>query len=264
MPRLDGKILLITGGTQGLGEVTALLAAESGAAGIVICGRQQDKGKNVETAIEDRGCPALYVPADLSREEDCRQVVRACDERFGRVDGLVNSAADTSRGNLQGTTVELWDYLFDVNVRGPFILTQECVSIMRREKIQGGIVNILSVATYCGHPDLVAYSTTKGALSTFTTNCANALRDERIRVNGVILGWTDTPGEDAVRRKTGHADNWLETAEKAMPFGRLIKSIDVARLSVYLLSEDSGIMTGSLVDFAQRVSSYVPPVPVDW
>ena len=174
MSRLDGRILIITGGTQGVGAEAARHAAQCGAGGIVICGRQQEKGRQVAASVEEAGCPTLYVRADLSLVEDCRNVVRQCDERFGRVDGLVNAAADTNRGTLEGTTVELWDHLFAVNMRAPFLMTQDSVRIMRREKIEGSIVNIISVAGYCGMANLCAYSTTKGALATFTKNCANA------------------------------------------------------------------------------------------
>ena len=97
MGRLDNKVLIVTGSTQGIGATTALLAADSGAAGIVICGRQQDKGKSVEAEIRDKGCSAVYVPADLSDVDQCRRVVQTCDEQFGRIDCLVNAAADTSR-----------------------------------------------------------------------------------------------------------------------------------------------------------------------
>jgi len=264
MACLADKVLIITGSTQGIGESVALLAADSGAAGVVICGRQQEKGEHVEAAIQKKGCRAIYVPADLSRVEDCRRVVQACDEQFGRVDCLINSAADTNRGTLDDTSVELWDYLFAVNVRAPFLLTQECVRIMRRETTAGRIVNIASIAGYCGQPTMVGYSTTKGALATMTANCANALKEERIRVNGIMLGWTDTPGEDGVMRKNGFAENWLETAEKAMPFGQLIKAHEVARLCIFLLSDESGIMTGSLIDYAQRASAFVPPIEINW
>lgn len=262
--QLDDKVLIVTGGTQGIGESIALHAAALGAAGIVICGRQQDKGKRVEAAIEATGCSAVYVPADLSRVDDGRHVVQVCDERFGRVDCLVNAAADTSRGDLDNTSVELWDYLFALNVRAPFILTKECVRIMRRENIAGGIVNIVSVAGYCGQPVMVGYSTTKGALATFTSSCANALKEEQIRVNGIMLGWTDTPGEDEVMQKNGMPENWLEVAEQAMPFGRLIKAAEVAKLCLYLLSDESGVVTGSLIDYAQRATSFVPPVKIEW
>ena len=259
MSRLDGKVILTTGGTQGIGEAIALHAARNEAAGVVICGRQEDKGRAVAARIEELGCAAEYVRADLSIVEDCRNVVRRCDKRFGRVDGLVNAAADTNRGTLEDTTVEFWDYLFAVNVRAPFILTQECVRIMQRENIAGSIVNILSVVSYCGPDIVVAYSSTKGALSTFTKNVANGLRKHRIRVNGINLGWTDTPAEHVVQKKQGSPDNWLEIAERKSPFGRLLKPDDVARLCLYLLSDESGILTGSNIDYSQRVMGFFRP-----
>ena len=262
MAQLDGKVVIVTGGTQGVGEAVARHAADCGASGIVICGRQQEKGTAIAAEIESSGCPALYVRADLASADDCLAVVEACDQRFGRVDSLVNAAADTNRGTLEDTTAEFWDHLFAVNVRAPFLLTQQSVRVMKREKIAGSIVNILSIAAYCGLECIMAYSATKGALSTFTSNVANALRSDQIRVNGINLGWTDTPAEDDVQRKMGHPENWLEIAEQASPFGRLIKPIDVARLTVYLLSDESGIVTGSLVDYSQRVIGATPPQPL--
>lgn len=259
MPRLDGKVILITGSTQGIGEAVALQAAQSGAAGIVLCGRQTDKGEAVAEQVEKIGCAAEYVQADLAIVEDCQRIVSRCDERFGRVDGLVNSAADTSRGTLEESTVEFWDHMFAVNVRAPFLLTQQCARIMQRESIAGSIVNILSVGAYCGLENLVAYSSTKGALRTFTKNVANGLRKHRIRVNGITLGWTDTPAEHVVQRKQGSPENWLEIAEQKSPFGRLLKPDDVARLCLYLLSEESGILTGSNIDYSQRVMGFFPP-----
>ena len=176
----------------------------------------------------------------------------------------MNAAADTTRGTLDDTTVELWDYLFAVNVRAPFILTQETIRIMKREQCEGAIVNLLSLSAYCGPDFTCAYSTTKGALGTFTKNCANSLLKDRIRVNGITLGWTDTPAENVVQRKMGRPNNWLEQAEKTMPFGRLIKPMDVAQLCVFLLSEEAGLLTGALVDYSQRVSGYVPLPHIDW
>ena len=261
MARLEGKVIITTGGTQGIGEAVAVHAAQNGAAGVVLCGRQEDKGRSVAARVQELGCAAEYVKADLSIIEDCRNVVRRCDERFGRVDGLVNAAADTNRGTLEETTPEFWDYLFAVNVRGPFLLTQEAVRIMLREKIAGSIVNVLSVAKYCGLETLMAYSSTKGALSTFTKNVANGLRMHRIRVNGINLGWTDTPAERDVQIRQGSPENWLEIAERKSPFGRLLKADDVARLCMYLLSDESGILTGSNIDYSQRVMGLSPPGP---
>jgi len=259
MPKLDGKVIIVTGSTQGVGEAVALHAADEGAAGVVICGRQEDQGAAVAAALTERGAKALYVCADLSVVADCQRIVQQCDATFGRVDGLVNAAADTNRGTLEETTVEFWDYQFAVNVRAPFLLTQACVKIMKREQIAGSIVNILSVAAYCGMDILVSYSSTKGALSTFTKNTANGLRRHRIRVNGINLGWTDTPAEHVVQALQGNPPDWLDKAEQQSPFGRLLKPDDVARLCTYLLSEESGILTGSNIDFTQRVMGMFPP-----
>ena len=106
---------------------------------------------------------------------------------------------------------------------------------------------------------LVSYSSTKGALSTFTKNIANSLRRHRIRVNGINLGWTDTPNEHVVQAAQGSPKDWLETAEQRSPFGRLLKPDDVGRLCTYLLSDESGILTGSNIDYSQRVMGFFPP-----
>lgn len=259
MSDLSRRVIIVTGGTQGVGEAVAMHCAQAGAAGVVVCGRQEQRGAEVVGRLEEAGAKAVFVKADLGDVDDCRNVVRRCDEVFGRVDGLVNAAADTRRGTLEETTPEFWDHLFAVNVRGPFLLTQEAVRVMRREKIAGSIVNILSVASYCGMPNLVAYSSTKGALRTFTKNVANGLRRDRIRVNGINLGWTDTPAEKVVQQAQGSPEDWLESAETKSPFGRLLKPDDVARLCLYLLSDDSGILTGSTIDYCQRVIGFTPP-----
>jgi NAD(P)-dependent dehydrogenase (short-subunit alcohol dehydrogenase family) len=259
MSRVDNKVIITTGGTQGIGEAVALAAARGGAAGVVICGRQVERGNEVAARVRDAGSECEFVQADLRKVEDCRNVVRQCDKRFGRVDGLVNAAADTSRATLEETTPEFWDDLFAINARAPMILSQEAVRVMRRERIDGSIVNILSVTAYCGLENLVAYSSTKGALSTFTKNIANGLRRYRIRVNGINLGWTDTPAEHIIQVKQGGPENWLEIAEKQSPFGRLIKPNDVAGLCLYLLSDESGIVTGSNIDYSHRVMGVYPP-----
>lgn len=257
--RLDGKVVIVTGGTQGVGEAIAFHCAGAGAKGVVICGRQEAKGKKVTTRIEELGAKAEYVQADLSVVEDCRNIVARCDQVFGRVDGLVNAAADTFRSSLEDLTPEFWDYQFAVNVRAPFLLTQAAVRIMKREKAAGSIVNILSVAAYCGLDILPAYSATKGAMATFTKNIANGLRKDRIRVNGIMLGWTDTPNEHIVQKQQGSPADWLEVAEQTSPFGRILKPDDVAKFCVYLLSDESGIVTGSNMDFAHRVVGVFPP-----
>ena len=251
--KLSGKVVIVTGGTQGLGEAIARNLAELGADGLVICGRNQERGNRVADALNQSGCLSVYVRADLAKEDDCRQVVQACDERFGRVNGLVNAAGITTRGTLENTTVALWDRMFAINSRAPFILMQETVAIMKREQILGSIVNILSGAIHGGFPTIMAYSASKGALAILTKNVAHALRFDRIRVNGINMGWTYTVAEDALVKSEGHPDNWLELADAKQPFKRILRSEDIAKLTAYLLSDDAEMMTGSLIDFDQNV-----------
>ena len=251
--KLSDKIIIVTGGTQGLGKSIAQHLAQLGAAGLVICGRDRENGQTVAGTLAEIGTPALYVQADLSNETDCRQVVHACVEKFKRVDGLVNAAGVTTRGTLDDTSVELWDYIFAVNTRAPFILMQEAVRVMKREGRGGSIVNILSMSSYGGQPFITAYCASKGALATLTKNAANALRFDRIRVNGINMGWTVTDAEHKVQLAMGKPENWLEQIEPEQPFGRLLRPLDIAKLAAYLISDDSEMMTGSIIDFDQNV-----------
>jgi NAD(P)-dependent dehydrogenase (short-subunit alcohol dehydrogenase family) len=249
-----GKIAVVTGGGQGLGEAIARLFAERGAAGLVICGRDAAKGERVAASISDSGCPTHFVRADLAHVAQARRVIEEADRRFRRIDILVNAAALTDRGDIFNTTEERYNEIFDVNLRAPFFLTQGAVTIMKREKIQGAIVNIQSMSAHGGQPFLTAYSVSKGALATLTRNVAHALVKHRIRVNGLNVGWMATPGEDRIMRLYhGAQDGWLEEAVKSKPFGRLIDPNEVARAVAYLASDESGLMTGSNIDFDQNV-----------
>jgi NAD(P)-dependent dehydrogenase (short-subunit alcohol dehydrogenase family) len=254
MAQMVGRVAVITGGTQGLGEAVARLFAQRGAAGIVICGRNAARGEGVRQALESLGTVALFVSADLADVEAARAVVRAADQRFGRVDVLVNAAGLTDRGTILDTTQERFDSLFNVNVRAPFFLIQEAARIMVREKIHGCIINIQSMSAHGGQPFLAAYSASKGALATLTRNAAHALVRHHIRVNGLNIGWMHTPGEERVMREYhGAQDGWLEDAARTRPFGRLIDPEEVARACAYLASAESGLMTGANIDFDQTV-----------
>lgn len=252
--RFDGKVALVTGSTQGIGEAVADLFVAEGVAGIVVTGRNAERGEAVRDRYSSAGCDAVFVPADLADAAACRRLVEATDAHFGRVDILVNSAALTSRGTIVDTTVELWDRLMAVNVRAPFLLMQGVIAIMRREGIPGAIVNIGSVAAHGGPPFLLPYSVTKGALAPMVRNIAYSVMHDRIRVNLLQPGWMDTPGEDEIQKRFHDADDgWLETAEAHQPFGRLIKPPELAKAIAFLASDDSGLMTGAVVDFDQSV-----------
>ncbi len=259
---LKGKVAVVTGGTQGLGEAVAHLFADRGAAGLVICGRNRAKGEAVAAALGAKGAEAHYVAADLADLADCRAVVAAAERRFGRLDSLVNVAAVTDRGTIWDTSPELFDRIFAVNVRAPFFLMQDALKLMRRNGTRGTVVNILSMSGHGGQPFITAYCASKGALITLTKNVAFGVMRHGIRVNGLCIGWMDTPGEDRIMRTYhGAGDGWLEKAEAALPMGRMLKTDEVARAVAYLASEESGMMTGSIVDFDQQVAGCYEAAP---
>jgi NAD(P)-dependent dehydrogenase (short-subunit alcohol dehydrogenase family) len=143
--------------------------------------------------------------------------------------------------------------MFAVNARAPFLLIQGAARIMKREGRGGAIVNIITMSSHGGQPKLVPYSASKGALVTLTKNVAHGLLEDRIRVNGLNIGWANTPNEHAVQLAEGQPENWLELAEARQPFGRLISTGDVANAVLFLISADSGVMTGSVIDFDQTI-----------
>jgi len=141
-----------------------------------------------------------------------------------------------------------------VHARAPFLTMQEAIKQMRATGRGGAIVNVVTQNAHGGQPQLVAYSASKGALATLTKNVAHAVRYDRIRVNGIMLGWTDTPNEDWIQRRAhGAGDGWLERAEAAQPMGKLAKPDEIADLIALLLSDRGGIMTGALIDYTQRI-----------
>ncbi len=262
--QFEGKIGVVTGSTQGLGEAVARLFAGRGASGFVICGRNLENGSKVADSISAQGCPTHFVEADLGRVEDCQRVIGEADSRFGRIDCLVNCAAITDRGTVLDTSPELFNRMFAVNTRAPFFLMQGALKIMIREGIEGTVVNVQSMSAHGGQPFISAYCGSKGALSVLTKNAAFSMMRHRIRINGLNIGWMDTPGEDRIQKcYHGARDSWLEDAEKNQPFGRLLKTEEVARSIAFLCSNESGMMTGSIVDFDQSVLGCyeAPPHP---
>lgn len=266
---LQGKVAVITGSTQGLGETTARLFKARGASGIIITGRSSARGEAVAASLTGDGCVAHFVQADLASVDDCRRIIAAAEEHFGALHILVNCAALTERGTIWDTSPELFDRMFAINVRAPFFLMQEAIKLMERRGIAGAIVNISSVASYGSVPMLAPYAASKAALNILGKNAAYSVMRRHIRVNTLSLGWMDTPGEDEIQRRYHAAEpDWLEKAEARQPFGRLLKPEEVARAIAFLASEESGLMTGSVVDFDQSVAGAgaqpVPPPIETW
>jgi NAD(P)-dependent dehydrogenase (short-subunit alcohol dehydrogenase family) len=257
--RNRSTIAVITGGTQGLGLAIAKRLALEGAPGIVISGRSPDKGETAAHELQALGTDCLFVRADVSLADDCHRLIDAALKHFDRVNGLVNSAAATDRGTLLDTTLEIWDRHFNTNVRGPFLTMQRLVAHLVETGKPGSIVNILSMAAHCGQSYLTPYSASKGALAVLTKNVANAFAAKRIRCNGVMAGWMDTPGESATQQKFhGAGGDWLTKAEVNQRMGQLVKPEQLAGLVAYMLSPESGVMTGALVDYDQNIAGAYP------
>lgn len=259
MKRLQDKVAVVTGSGQGMGEGIARLFVEAGAR-VVISGRDETKGQAVAADINEQGGQAIFQRADVSIEADCRALIDRAVEHFGQLDVLVNNVGLSTRGTIEDTTVELWDKLFATNVRSAFICTQQAAKYMK-ERQCGSIINIGSVNAYIGEPKLMAYSATKGAMMTMTKNLASYLNRYRIRVNQLNVGWTETPNEHRVKtEEESKGDDWLEEAKKTRPWGRLLLPRDIAHAALYFASDESELITGSVLDIEQ----YPVGAPPNW
>jgi NAD(P)-dependent dehydrogenase (short-subunit alcohol dehydrogenase family) len=242
---LADKVLVVTGAASGIGAAIAWMAAAEGARALVLTDR-------------DECAPlagAVCVQADLADAAAPGVIAQAAIARFGRIDGLVNAAGLTTRGSAVGGTVAVWDQLFAVNARAGFFLMQAAIADMRARNAAGAIVNILSMNAHCGIPELAIYAGTKGAMATLTRNAAHAHMADRIRVNGINLGWVATESEQRMQAEVmGRGADWLAEQAALQPLGRLVTAEECARLAVFLLGDASVPMSGAVIDFEQKVA----------
>lgn len=248
---LEGKAVIVSGAASGIGAAIARLLAEEGVGGLVLVDRNADGLRRTVQAIATE---VETVTADLTETAAPSTVAAAALARFGRMDGLVNAAGLTTRGSVATGSPEVWDQLFAINARAGFFLMQAAIADMRGRAAAGSIVNILSMHAHGGGADLGIYAGTKGAMATLTRNAAHAHMADRIRVNGINLGWVATESEHRMQAETlGQGPGWLAAAEAAMPLGRLVTAEDCARLAVFLLGDASVPTSGSIVDLEQKV-----------
>jgi NAD(P)-dependent dehydrogenase (short-subunit alcohol dehydrogenase family) len=253
MSLLNDRVVLISGGTQGLGAAIARAAAREGAL-VAVTGRRREPGEALAAELTAAGAKALFIQADVGDVAQARACVTATITGFGRVDSLVNAAGLTTRGTLLDTTPDLFDAHIAVNLKGPFFLMQAVVADLVARQAPGTIVNIISTSEHGGQPYLAPYVAAKAGLAGLTRNAAHAHRWDKIRINGLDIGWTDTEGEDATQRRFhGADDDWRSRAAASLPMGKLGQVDEIADLVVFVLSDRSGVVTGSVIDWDQNV-----------
>lgn len=247
--RLKNKIVLVTGSTTGIGKAIALRCVAEGAS-VIIHGLERDLGEQVvaETGSDKA---ALHIE-DLRTEGTPQRLVDFAIAKFGRLDALVNNAAMVVSGNIHTTDIDFFRIVLDVNTLVPFMLIK--TALPHLEKVGGCVLNIGSVNAYCGEPDLFPYSVSKGALMTMTRNLGDTLhRENGVRVNQINPGWVLTETETTRKRDQGLADDWYTDLPRTYaPAGRILKPEEIAAAAIYWLADESGPVSGQVVDLEQH------------
>lgn len=248
MERLNGKVVLVTGSTTGIGKALAKSCVEEGAR-VVLHGLEEDWGKAVQAELGEDRC-GLYIE-DLANEGAPQRLVDFAILHFGQLDVLVNNAAIVASSNLHTTDRLFFEKILGVNTIAPFLLIQAALPHLTRQK--GCVLNIGSINAWSGEPDLMAYSVSKGALMTLTRNLGDTLhRENGVRVNQINPGWILTEMEMKRKRDHGLADNWYEDLPSVYaPAGRIIWPAEIASAAIYWIADESGPISGQVVDLEQ-------------
>ena len=242
--KLKNKVIIISGGTKGVGRTMAEECAISGAY-VVIGGRDEMAAKKSIRLMRTYGSDGLFVHTELSNVDDCRKLFYEANERFGRVDGFFNYAGVTPVSPLDTCTQETFDTVMNVNFRAAFFCCQSAIQYMRQNG-GGSIVLTGSAHAWGGQRDRAAYACSKGVLITLMEHIAHNYADEHIRCNYLTLGWTPTEGEVSLRKSQGMTEAELRVnAAKVLPMGRMLERNDYIESIIYLLSDSSAMMTGS-------------------
>jgi NAD(P)-dependent dehydrogenase (short-subunit alcohol dehydrogenase family) len=244
---LEGKVVLITGSTTGIGKAIAHRCVDEGGR-VMIHGLSEEKAREVSGEL---GEAAGRYTADLRDPEAPQRIIDAVMDRFGRLDALVNNAAVTTRSTIDTTDAEIFDRITAINLRAPLLLIKAAMPHFRAAG-GGSVLNIGSVNALGGEPSLLVYSISKGGLQTMTRNLANAHNTENIRFNQLNVGWTLTEHEHQVQLKDGMPPDWYEQLpEVYAPSGRIFQPKEIAAHAVFWLSDAIGPVTGSVYEIEQ-------------
>ena len=240
MGRLDGKVVLISGGARGQGATEARMMAGEGAK--VVFGDILDaQGRQVEAEIRAAGGTAAYVHLNVTSEADWRAAVDTAEKTYGKLNVLVNNAGILIRASIEETTEDDWDRIMAVNVKGVFLGTKHAIPAMRRAG-GGSIINISSVAGLVGSPgETAAYSATKGSVRLFTKATAVQHAKDNIRCNSIHPGPIET---DMIKDMLASPQAWQQRLRR-LPMQRAGKPEDIAYGVIYLASDESSFVTGT-------------------
>ncbi len=238
--KLLNKIALITGGDSGIGRAVALAFAKEGADCVISYYTEHQDAEDTRESVEAKGRTCITIAGDLADEEFCRRVVYETVRRFGRVDILVNNAGvQYESPNIEDITLEQLDRSFKVNIIAMFHVTKAALKHM---KAGGTIINTSSVTAYRGSRRLLDYSTTKGAIISFTRSLSLSLADRGIRVNAVAPGPVWTPLVPA-----GSSPGYVEQFGSGTLMGRAGQPEEIAPAYVFLASDESSYMSGQVL-----------------
>jgi NAD(P)-dependent dehydrogenase (short-subunit alcohol dehydrogenase family) len=241
--QLSGKIALITGGASGIGRATALLMAREGAS-IVVADLKAADGERVAGDITQSGGRALFQTADVSRNEDCRRLVKTALATYGRIDILFNNAGIIRRASIVDLPEEDWDLVMDVNVKSIYLLSREVIPHM--EQAGGGtIINTASGWGLAGGAKAAAYCASKGAVVLLTKAMAIDHGPQNIRVNCICPGDTDTAMLRDEARQMGEDSGRFLAESAKRPLGRVGTAEEIAQAVLYLASDASSFVTGT-------------------
>lgn len=236
--KLAGKVAVVTGASKGIGAGIALQLAADGAAVVVNYATSREGADRVVSEIVAAGGKGIAVQANVAKQEDITRLFAETKQAYGKVDILVNNAGVYQFATLEESTSELYHRLFDLNVLGLFLTTQEAVKLMGEG---ASIINIGSVAGSVGLPEVSLYSATKAAVDSLTRCLSRELGPRKIRINSVNPGMVETEGTDSAGITAG---DWRSLTEQMTPLGRIGKPQDIAPLVSFLASDDSSWMTG--------------------